>query len=61
MSERLRTGTHTVARGDRVVLRRTDIRSEAGGEAEVDRFSTEYVEKVMHNYLTSQENGKIHS
>jgi len=27
MSERLRTGTHTVARGDRVVLRRTDIRS----------------------------------
>ena len=45
MSERLRTGTHTVARGDRVVLRHTDIRSETGGEAEVDRFSTECSEK----------------
>ena len=50
MSERLRTGTHTVARGDRVVLRRTDIRSETSGEAEVDHFSIGVEKKFRNPY-----------
>jgi hypothetical protein len=61
MSERLRTGTHTVARGDRVVLRHTDIRSETGGEKRKSTASRQsVVKKVMHIYLTSQKFGKIY-
>ena len=62
MSERLRTETHTVARGDRVVLRHTDIRSETGDKKRKSTASRKkIVKKVMHIYLTLQKFGKIYS
>jgi len=62
MSERLRTETHTVARGDRVVLRRNRHPLETCDEKRKSTASRQsVVKKVMHNYLTSQKFGKIHS
>jgi hypothetical protein len=59
MSERLRTETHTVARGDRVVLRRNRHPLETCDEKRKSTASRK--KKVMHIYLTLQKFGKIHS
>jgi len=54
MSERLRTGTAAVARGDRGVLRRTDIRSETDGQKRKSTASRLKVSERNSGILTAQ-------
>jgi len=51
MSERLRKGTHTVARGDRVVLRHTDIRSETGDQKRKSTASRQRKDEKSYAHL----------